>query len=215
MESNRTRVHFKDRQEAGEGLAWALEGFAWQDIVVYALPRGGVVLGRVLADLLHAPLDLLIVRKIGHPLFEEYAVCVIEESGEMLCNEAERAQLDGEWFAEAKEKALAEIARRRKMYMHDRPRISAKGKIAIIVDDGIATGLTMRTALRNIRRDNPEKIVVAVPVLSRDMAALFQREADELVALAVERDYLGTVGAYYDDFPQLTDGEVISLLKQQ
>jgi predicted phosphoribosyltransferase len=172
-------------------------------------------LGRVLADLLHAPLDLLIVRKIGHPLFEEYAVCVIEESGEMLCNEAERAQLDGEWFAEAKEKALAEIARRRKMYMHDRPRISAKGKIAIIVDDGIATGLTMRTALRNIRRDNPEKIVVAVPVLSRDMAALFQREADELVALAVERDYLGTVGAYYDDFPQLTDGEVISLLKQQ
>jgi predicted phosphoribosyltransferase len=210
----RAHIHFQDRQEAGEGLAWALEGFAWQDIVVYALPRGGVVLGRIIADMLHAPLDLLIVRKIGHPLFEEYAVCAIGESEEMLCNEVERAELDDEWFAKAKEKELAEIVRRRKVYMHDRPRISAKGKVAILVDDGIATGLTMCVAIRDIRRDGPEKIIVAVPVMSREIAALLRRNADELVTLAVERYHLGAVGAYYDDFPQLTDGEVISLLDQ-
>jgi predicted phosphoribosyltransferase len=207
-----THVHFKDRQEAGEQLAWALECFAWQDIVVYALPRGGVVLGSEIAQQLCAPLELLTVRKIGHPLYEEYAVCAISENGETLCDEKVRAELGDEWFEAAKKKALTEIKRRRKVYAHDRPRMSARGKVAILVDDGIATGLTMCAAVREIRRDEPRKIIIAVPVLPYEMAAVLEREADEIVALSIDHDYLGAVGAYYDYFPQLADDEVIALV---
>lgn len=203
---------FKDRTEAGRKLAEALKKYKGQDLVIYALPRGGVVLGYEIAKALGAPLDLVIPRKIGHPTNPEYAVCAVAEDGHMICNEAERAMLDPKWLEQAVERERQEAKRRRETYLEGRPPLSAEGKIAIIVDDGIATGLTMMLAIREIKHQKPKKIVVAIPVSPQDSAEVLKKEADELVALDIPEAYLGAVGAYYENFPQVEDAQVIRLL---
>lgn len=207
-------MRFKNRVEAGQKLAAALGKYKGEDVVVYAIPRGGVVLGYEIAKQLEAPLDLVIPRKVGHPLSPEYAVCVVAEDGEMLCNEEEAASLDKEWLQVQVEKERKEAQRRRQVYLGGRPPLSAQDKIAILVDDGVATGLTFLLALRQVRRLSPKRLVAAIPVAPRETAELLRKEADELVVLHVPRLYLGAVGAYYDEFEQAEDEEVIGLLNR-
>lgn len=207
-------IQFHDRQDAGKQLAEALAPYRGKSTVVYALPRGGVVLGFEIAEVLGAPLDLVITRKIGHPLSPEYAVCAITEDGVMLCNEEERASLGEAWLRSAAAKEQKEAVRRRVAYLGGVKSTSAKGKIAILVDDGVATGLTLRVAVQALRAQEPKKLIVAIPVAPHEVAELLRQEADELVILDDARDYLGAVGAYYNVFPQVTDGEVITLLER-
>lgn len=207
-------MRFHDRAEAGKKLAEALQKYNSEDVVVYALPRGGVVLGAEIAKALGCLLDLVITRKIGHPQQKEYAVCAVAEDGDYLCDQRELAALPEEWFNRAKEKEQKEAQRRRNVYLGGRAPLSAEGKIAILVDDGIATGLTMRLAVREIKHMKPKQVIVAVPVSPADSAERLRKEVDEFVALDVPEFFLGGIGAYYDDFPQVEDSEVIKLLKE-
>ena len=205
-------MRFRDRAEAGRELAEALAKYRGADAVVYALPRGGVVVGYEVAKTLSLPLDIVIARKIGHPHNPEYAVCAVTEDGALICDENERRQLPEAWLQDAAEHERAEALRRRNAYGAGRARTSARGKTALLVDDGIATGLTMRAALAGLRKEAPARIVVASPCAPADVAASLRREADDVVILTGEDGYAGAVGAYYEDFPQTSDAEVIRLL---
>lgn len=207
-------MYFHDRTEAGEKLAELLEPkYRGQDGVVYALPRGGIVVAAPIARALHMPLDLAITRKIGHPLQPEYAVGAVTESGEVVVNSREVGRLDREWFNAAVEAERAEARRRHRVYLGDRIALPATGKTAILVDDGIATGLTMRAAIAAMREQRPARLVIAVPIVAADTATDLAEAVDEVVAVDTPRRHLGSVGAYYESFPQITDDEVKALLR--
>ena len=206
-------MRFTNRQQAGERLAEELSKFKGKNCAVYAIPRGGVELGRVIADRLEAPLDLVIVRKIGHPHNPEYAVCVVAEDKHEMCNEGEIASIDKTWLEEAKAKERAEAVRRRREYLSGRDPVDPAGKTAIVVDDGIATGMTFIVALRETRERKPAHLVAAVPVMPAEFMETLKRECDEVVCLNSDAAYLGAVGAYYGEFPQVSDEAVKSLMR--
>ncbi len=207
-------MRFRDRRDAGLRLAQLLATrYDQQDGVVYALPRGGVVPGAEVARRLHMPLDLIIARKIGHPYNPEYAIGAVTEYGDPVINPDEVAHLHSESFGRQVAAQRQEASRRRQVYLGGRASLSAKGKIAIIVDDGIATGLTMEAAIRELQGQQPARLVVAVPVIPADTATKLAREVDDVVALDVAENYLGAVGAYYEYFPQVSDDEVVALLR--
>ena len=204
---------FRNREEAGKRLAARLaDRYLGREGVVYALPRGGVPLGIEVARRLQMPVDLVIPRKIGHPGNPEYALCAVTESGDLVCNESELPMVSEDWLAEQVKMEVAEARRRRQRYLADRKPQPVTGKLAILVDDGIATGLTMRAAIRDILKRQPAHVVVAVPVIPADTHELLLQEVDDVVAVLVEPRYLGSVGSYYRDFPQLQDDEVVALL---
>lgn len=205
---------FMDRRDAGRKLANRLDRFRGQNVIVYALPRGGVVIGYELAKMLHVPLDLVITRKVGHPENPEYAVCVVAEDGHTMCSEEECQRLDEGWLQGAIEKERKEAGRRRKVYLRGQDIRSPEGKIAILVDDGVATGLTFLLAIRELKHRHPLKTVAAIPVSPRDTADAIRQEVDELVTVEIPDFYLGAVGAYYDHFDQTDDEEVIALLEE-
>lgn len=192
-------------------LAKALARYDGEDAVVYALPRGGVVVADEVAKQLELPLSLVIPRKIGYPGNEEYAVCAITEEGELVCNEEESSALDPMWLKAAVRRGQAEAIRRRAAY--DGPRLPASGKIAIIVDDGIATGLTMRAAIRSLRKELPSEIVVAAPIAPHEVVEYLRGEADDVVVLDDSEPFLGAIGAYYESFPQVTDEDVVYVMR--
>lgn len=204
---------FKDRVEAGKKLAEALSLYKGEDAIIYALPRGGVVVGFEVAKALNLPLDLVITRKIGHPMNPEYALCATTETGEMLCDESARASVDEAWLEKAALAEQKEAKRRREVYLGDRQSASPQGKIAIVVDDGIATGLTIRSAVNALRAQNPQKIVIAVPAAPSDISQELTSIAEEVVVLSGVKQYLGAVGAYYEEFPQIKDAEVTHLIQ--
>ncbi len=206
-------MKFADRRDAGMRLAKALARYDSDDAVVYALPRGGVVLAREVATQLELPLALVIARKIGHPENEEYAICAVAEEGEPVCDTSESRTVDPAWLAEAVAKERSEAKRRRAAY--DGPDIPATGKIAIIVDDGIATGLTMRAAIRALRRELPSEVIAAAPVAPHEVLDSLAREADDVVVLHVADPFMDAVGAYYDSFPPVSDDEVIAIMREQ
>lgn len=204
---------FRDRKDAGARLAEALEKYKEEDAVLLALPRGGVVLGAEIAKRLDLKLDLIIAKKIGHPTNPEYAICAIAEDGPPVCNLAEVKNIDARWLAEEIILARNEIKRRRQKYLGEIRPYSVKGKTVIIVDDGVATGITMLAAIDELKQHSPKRIVVAIPVTPFDTAQKLKEIADDLVSLFIDETYLGAVGAYYEDFRQVEDSEVISLLK--
>jgi predicted phosphoribosyltransferase len=213
-QSVRANTVFRDRADAGRRLAALLGGYQQSQPVVYALPRGGVVVAAEIARALAAPLEAVIARKVGHPQSPEYAVCAVGASGYLVCNEAERRSLDPDWLQAAVERERREAARRHTIYLEGRQPVTAGGRTAILVDDGIATGLTMRAAIQEIKGQRPRQIVLAVPVIPRETAALLSREVDAVVAVDIPGLFLGAVGAYYLDFQQVSDDEVIRLLRQ-
>ncbi len=206
-------MRFQDRYEAGRVLAQALQYYRGQDAVVYALPRGGVVLGKVVADALEVPLDVVIPRKIGHPQNPEYAIAAVTESGDLVVNTTEVDHVDSVWFAEEKTRQQVEAQRRRIRYVPAGQHVSATGKTAIIVDDGIATGLTMKAAILELRKQRPAAIVVAVPVAPSDVIAILRPLVDDVITLEAPELFYGGVGNYYDEFAQVTDEEVIRLMQ--
>ena len=206
-------MRFKNRLEAGVQLAILLQKYADDNLVVYALPRGGVSLGVEIAKKLHAPFDLVITKKIGHPGNPEYALCAIAEDGEPICNKDDIGYIDKHWLQEEIDRVRVEIKRRREKYFGEITHPDIEGKTAIIVDDGIATGYTMLAAINEIKRRKPGKIVVAIPVTPEDTARELRKITDDLVSVEIDPFYLGAVGAYYDDFSQVEDEEVISLIK--
>ncbi len=205
---------FANRAEAGRLLAEALSPYKDQEVVVYALPRGGVVTAVEIGRRLNAPVDLVIVRKIGHPSEPEYAIAAVAEDGHMLGSERELAAVDPEWLEREKERHQKEAKRRRETYLRGRSAIPVEGKVAILVDDGVATGLTMRVGILELRHRHPKKLIVAVPFLPKSTADRIRPQVDELVALHIPEDseYLGAVGAYYEDFSPVEDEEVIALM---
>lgn len=207
-------ARFRDRFSAGEELAHALTPYRGQRVVVYALPRGGVPLGMVIADALGVPLHAFVARKVGHPLAPEFAVAAIAEDGTMTTNDEAVRFIDPHWFADACAREQQEAHRRRRVYEPDMPAVDPNAT-AIIVDDGIATGLTMQAAVMSLRKQGAPHIVVAVPVAPVDSKTKLEEIADEVVCLDTIAGLFPGVGAYYDHFPQLEDNEVISALKTQ
>ncbi|HEY4512658.1 MAG TPA: phosphoribosyltransferase family protein [Candidatus Paceibacterota bacterium] len=205
---------FQDRKDAGQKLAQELLRYRGKDAVVLALPRGGVVLGYEIAKALELPLDIVVTRKIGHPNNPEYAICAVDEKGELFCNEAEAGSVDQNWLKAEVSRQKNEAKRRIKVYRDEEKQKELSGKTVILVDDGIATGLTIHAALQSILKERPKEIVVAVPVAPNDVVADLRGKADDVVTLDNGEHYLGAVGAYYNNFPQVSDGEVIKLLKQ-
>jgi putative phosphoribosyl transferase len=208
-------MRFHDRIDAGKQLAKLVaEKYEGTDCVVYPLPRGGVPLGIEVARKLNMPLDLVIPRKIGHPFNPEYAICAVAETGETVCNERELERTDKAWFKQRVADEREESRRRRELYLAGRSPAEIKDKTAILVDDGIATGLTMRAAVKDMRARKAAHVVVAIPVVPEDTATLLAREVDDVVALSVDPNYMGAVGAYYDNFSQVSDQEVLEMMKQ-
>ncbi|MGE4589469.1 MAG: phosphoribosyltransferase [Acidaminococcaceae bacterium] len=206
-------MRFKNRHDAGVQLAELLQKYASNDLVVYALPRGGVPLGVEIAQKLQAPFDLIITKKIGHPGNPEYALCAIAEDGDPVCNQQEMDYIDENWLQEEIHRVRAEIKRRREKYFGEKTHPNIAGKTAIIVDDGIATGYTMLAAINEIKNRKPEKIVVAIPVTPADTAKELRKIIDDLISVEIDEFYLGAVGAYYDDFSQVEDEDVVHLIK--
>lgn len=209
-----TSGRFDNRQAAGRLLAATLQDYADQAVVVYALPRGGVEVGVEIAKQLQAPLDLVIPRKIGHPFDPEYALAAVAESGIIVGDSGTLAAADQTWLLKAIQHESAEAARRRKRYASGRPTTSVKDKIAIITDDGVATGLTMRAAIADIRTQAPASIVVAVPVIPSDIKAVLEQQADQVIALLTPNGSFGSISMYYDTFEQVGDSAVMTLLQQ-
>jgi putative phosphoribosyl transferase len=208
---------FKDRLDAGRQLAAALSAYKAQRPVVLALPRGGVPVAAQVAEALGAPIDLVLVRKIGVPMQPELAMGAVVDGGKpiMVRNEEviRLAGVDESEFDTICKRELAEIERRRQRYLGGRERIGIAGRTAIVIDDGVATGATTRAALRGTRLRQPSKLVLAIPVAPTDSLAELGREADDVVCLE-EHAYFGAIGCYYSDFRQVADEEVIAILER-
>lgn len=204
---------FHNREEAAHQLVEKLQRFKSNtDTIVLALPRGGVVLGRIVADALALPLDIVVPRKIGAPENEEYAIGAITETGDVVWNEAEHARAPKEYLARTIAAEQKEAARRLKTYRPPGQPRNLLRKTAIIVDDGIATGLTMRAAIATVKREGASRLIVAVPVCPSDTKKELEREIDELVVLETPVLF-GSIGAFYEEFPQVEDPIVIKLLQ--
>ena len=210
-------LRFADRTDAGQQLAAKLLTMALDNPVVYALPRGGVPVALEIARTLRAPLDLILVRKIGAPGAPELALgAVIDgEIPQTVVNEQvfRHSGADEAFLERARQRELMELERRRRLYLGDRRQVVATGRTAIIVDDGLATGATMKAALIAIRRQGAAKVCIALPVAPEDALKEISELADLVVCLRPARYFQG-VGAFYDDFHQLTDEETIGLLRQ-
>jgi predicted phosphoribosyltransferase len=206
---------FIDRTDAGRQLAKALARYKNRRPVVLALPRGGVPVAAEVATALDAPLDLILVRKIGVPFQPELAMGAVVDGAEpVIVRNEEVIKLCGvseTEFNAIRDEQLAEIDRRRKLYLGDRPHPKLAGRTVIVVDDGIATGATTRAALHAIRMRKPGTLVLAVPVAPTDTLKKLQGEADNTVCLEDYEEF-GAIGLFYSDFAQVSDTEVIEIL---
>jgi predicted phosphoribosyltransferase len=208
-------MSFKDRADAGRKLALALAAYKNQQPVVLALPRGGVPVAAKVAAALNAPLDLILVRKIGVPYQPELAMGAVVDGDEPLVVRNEDiirfAGIDASEFNAVCDSELAEIERRRQRYLGSRERVEVAGRTAIVIDDGIATGATTRAALRATRIRKPKKLILAVPVAPADSFAAMRQEADDVVCLEAHTAFRA-IGLYYSNFWPVPDEEVIELL---
>jgi putative phosphoribosyl transferase len=205
---------FRDRVDAGQKLAGALQKFSGADPVVYALPRGGLPVGFEVAKALHCPLDIILVRKICAPFQPELALGAVVDGDhpEIVLNDfAMGLEPSEEAINAAAALAMKEIERRRGIYLRGRHPEPARGRTAILVDDGLATGATARAAILALRRQQPRHLVLAVPVAPTESLAEMAAVVDEVVCLEAH-DHFGAVGAYYKSFDQVTDQEVVAIL---
>ena len=205
---------FPDRSEAGKQLAEALVAYKdRKDVIVLALPRGGVPVGVEIAKALDVPMDLMLVRKLGVPGEEELAMGAVAMGGVCFLNDdvMRQFQISQSGLDEVTERERHELLRRNALYRGGRAAPQLKGQTVILVDDGIATGADMRAAVRAAKQLEAKRIVVAVPVASDSATAILKREADEMISLLVPSVFFG-VGAFYEDFAQMEDDEVIALM---
>jgi predicted phosphoribosyltransferase len=206
---------FEDRTEAGQRLSESLAGFKDRpDVLVLALPRGGVPVAFEVAQALRAPLDVFVVRKLGTPGNEELAMGAIASGGIRVLNESvvSALRIPADLIDEVAERELQELERRERVYRKDRPAFDLRGRAVILIDDGIATGSTMRAAIKALK-PVAGRLVVAVPTVAYETAADLRPEVDELVALMTPTNFYA-VGQWYEDFSQTTDSEVTDLLER-
>ncbi len=208
---------FANRKEAGLALAAALETYRDGDVVVLALPRGGVPVGYEIARALEAPLNVIVVRKLGAPDEPELGVGAVVDGDlpQTVLNEEviEALAVTPEYLANEIQAQLAEIRRRQEIYRKGGPAPQLAGRTVIVVDDGIATGGTVRAALRGVRRASPAKLVLATPVAPLEALESLRTEVDDLVCLETPSDF-DALGQFYHDFRQVSDEEVIHLLER-
>ncbi len=207
---------FRDRSDAGRVLADKLVHYAdHSDVLVLALPRGGVPVAYEVARALHAPLDVFLVRKLGVPGREELAMGAIASGGVRVLNDdvVRALDLSDEVIETAAVAEQRELARREQAYRDNRPPVDVRGRTVILVDDGLATGSTMRAAIAALRRQHPARIVGAVPVGSQEICEEMRAEANEFVCTCTPEPFYA-VGLWYSDFSQTTDEEVRDLLRQ-
>lgn len=210
-----TETLFRDRVDAGQRLAKRLESYRHASPVVFAIPRGGVPVGAEIARLLDAELDVVVARKLGAPLHAELAIGAVTADGERFLNRdiISQLQVDDAYLEQITKEQREEARRREQRFRGGRPPLDVKGRTVLLVDDGLATGATIRAAARSLRKREPGRLVVAVPVGSREACATLRKDADEVVCLA-EPDPFYAIGLYYEQFEQVEDAEVLRLLEQ-
>jgi len=207
---------FRDRAEAGRILAERLSDYAHRpDVLVLALPRGGVPVGYEVAKALGAPLDVFVVRKLGVPGQQELAMGAIASGGECVLNDdvVRALRIPADVIDAVASQERRELERREQAYRDDRPGVDPRGKIVILVDDGLATGSTMKAAVHALRRLGPKRIIVAVPTASPSTCESFRNESDECICTITPEPF-HAVGLWYEDFSQTTDDEVRTLLER-
>ena len=205
---------FRDRDEAALRLVKRLAAYKGKNPLVLAIPRGAVPMGRIIADALGGELDVVLVRKLRAPFSPEFAVGSVDESGwTYIADYAARAGANPEYLEAEKQAQLETMRSRRAQYTPIRPPIDPAGRIVIVLDDGLATGATMISALHSLRAKGPEKLICAVPVSPPDTLEKIRKYADEVVCLEAP-EWFQAVGQFYLDFPQVEDGEVIEILRQ-
>lgn len=205
---------FKDRQEAAKRLSEKLSKYAGKNTLVLAIPRGAVPMARTVADDLRAELDVVLVRKIGAPDNPEYAVGSISEFGDVyLSDAASLLGISQAYLNQTAADELRAIGQRRRLYTPHRHPANPKGRTVVVIDDGLATGATMISAVRSLRAKGAAKIVVAVPVAARDAYKRVRSEADEVIAVHLPEEFY-SVSMFYEDFSQVSDDEVIAVLNR-
>lgn len=206
-------MKFLDRRQAGQQLAAKLLAYRHQpEVMVLALPRGGVPVGQEVATALGAPLDVFVVRKLGVPYHPEYAFGAIASGGVTVINpEAERLQLDAREVDAVVAREQQELLRRERLYRGGKPPLVLHDKTVILVDDGLATGATMRAAVRAVRQQGAGRVVVAVPVGAADTVQSIRAEVDDMVCIAMPSPF-HAVGLWYEQFDQVSDDEVRAML---
>ena len=202
-------MYFTNRYHAAIELSHQLDQYKNMDGVVLAIPRGGVPIGHYMAEYLGFTLDLLMAKKIGHPSHEEYAIGAVGLEDSIV---EETGIVSEEYLEKEIIRIRQQLKERYRQFMGDHEPVSIRGKIVIITDDGIATGRTILTTLKMLRHKQPSKLIVAVPVSSRQAAARMRQEVDEFVCLYIPSVFPG-VGKFYQDFTQVEDTEVMTLLK--
>jgi len=204
---------FRDREQAGKALAAALKGLNGDEVVVLAIPRGGVVVGNEVASELGAALDVIVTRKIGAPGEPEFALGAVTQTGEVILDEpaVEMLHVGREYLDREAANQREEVKDRMRRFRGDRPFPSLKGKVVVIVDDGIATGNTVLAALKSVRTQGAKSVIVAVPVGPAETVARLAGEADRVVCLETPEPFFA-IGQFYSEFNQVEDDEVRRIL---
>jgi predicted phosphoribosyltransferase len=205
-------MRFENREHAGELLVQRLIRYKNKNPLVLGIPRGAVPMAKIIADGLGGELDVVLVHKLGHPSQPELAIGAIDESGNIFLDDY-APDIDPDYLEAEKERQLATLRQRRALYTPSRKPVNPSGRIVIVVDDGIATGSTMTAALRMIRARKPKKLIGAVGVASTDAARAMLHECDAMVCLNVPAEFFA-VGQFFKDFAQVTDEEVVAVLKE-
>lgn len=204
---------FANREEAAHLLAEKLSVYQGKHPLILAIPRGAVPMGKIIADQLGGELDVVLVRKLGAPGNPEYAIGSVDESGHVTLNPDTEAIVDEAYLEEEVRKQTETIHKRRALYTPIRPPIDPRGRTVIVVDDGIATGSTVLAALHALRRREPKKLIVATGVAPTESISRLEHVADEVVCLQAP-SWFTAVGQFYDEFPQVSDEEVVRILSQ-
>ncbi|MBM7491608.1 putative phosphoribosyltransferase [Micromonospora luteifusca] len=203
---------YRDRAEAGRVLSKRLTALIGEpDVIVLGLVRGGVPVARVVAERLGAPLDVLVIRKLGMPWAREVAFGALGPGNVQVLNDAVASRLSSDDIAEVSQREQTELERRERLYRGGRPQLDLTGRTAVIVDDGLATGATARAAVEVVRQLGARRVVVAVPVGAQEAFELLAAEADQVVCAQRPPDF-GAVSVYYDDFHEVSDEEVTEAL---
>jgi putative phosphoribosyl transferase len=210
----RGNAPFKDREDAGRRLAGRLERYRDESPVVFALPRGGVPVGYEISHSLNAPLDVFIARKLGAPGQPELGIGAVAPGGVRVLNEraVQMLGIPDDYIEQITQKETEEVERRLRHFRGDRPEPETEDRTVILVDDGLATGVTARAAVKALRERRPRRLILAVPVCAAQSVELLEPEVDEIVCLEEPTD-LGAIGFWYEDFEQVPDEEVVELLK--
>ncbi len=200
---------FKDRKAAGQLLAERLTSLKISNGVVLAIPRGGVPIGKIVSEILHLPLDIILIKKIGHPLNKEYAIgaASLEESF-VIPHEDVREEYIQEELREVRNR----LSKMKDKFVGSRPSVPLKNKTVVLVDDGIATGNTMLQTIAIVKKSHPEKIIVAIPVLPKNAVKKIAKEVNKIVALIEAEDFYG-ISSFYEHFEQMSDESVVDLLQ--